>query len=349
MEKGLNIVSLTHLAPRRAQLLDLCIRSFLKNTTIPEGNLQWTIYCNSYDDEFKHVLRDLQADSHGRINILPVYGDRNEGLGAGVNKCNELSAGFEYTLFLEADWLCMEPEESGQPRNWLVSAINLLDEESDVDAVYLRRYFCDIDSRQTGLHSHYKNLVRPVSEREGLRYFVSDFRSYTNNPLVRRNSSFYNKGIFPLVEQYATSGIPMEHKGSEKWGLCEIEAERRMEREGIDLRMAVLNWGLFVHIENATLDGYSVRLVNEGCRKDPTARGYTGCKWGYLRMSDHFCARCQKGYAPHELDLVFKDEGYFLQEIEKAKEAGAPRQDIEAILNKWNADPMRPVSEIVEI
>lgn len=337
----LNISTLIHPAPRRAQLLDQCVRSVLAHTDIP-WKLRWTIYCNGTSEELRNIIVQLGADFRDRVSIVGVFGGENRGLGFGINQANVQCEGDCYTLLLEGDWFCLHPDDSGQPRTWLIDSINLLDREPDVDAVYLRRYYCDIDSRQTGLHSHYQHLVRPP-RKEGIRYFVSDFRSYTNNPLVRRNQRFYDKGIFPLFEPWE-KGEPQEFKGNEKWGLCEIEAERMMEKQKIDLRMAVLNWGVFTHIENSQIEDDRIVVQNPGCGK--AAHGAAGCKWGYYDMAPHFCALCQEGFLPHQLDRVFAREGHFLQEVEALKEAHAPREAFDELMLKWNSNPTRPRSEI---
>ena len=359
MEDRFNISTLIHPAPRRAHLLDTCVRSVFAHVDIP-WRVNWSIYCNGMSRELGDVIGQLQRDFKSRASIIGVYGEENQGLGYGINKCNELSEGFEYTLLLEGDWLCLHPDDSGQPRSWLVDALDALEQELDLDAVYLRRFYDDIDSRQTGLHSHYKKIVRLPRLMGGTRFFVSDFQSYTNNPLVRRNTQFFEKGIFPLFEPWqdgvSDGGFhpsdspfakrrPMEFKGNKEWGLCEIEAERMMKRGKIDLRMAVLNWGVCTHIENSEMNG-EMRLVlkTNGC--GDSSHGRSSCRWGYYRMAPHFCALCQRGFQVHELDKVFHGEGYFLRDLEKAKSNNGEGESVEEVVKRWNPDPTRPLSEI---
>jgi hypothetical protein len=351
MGDSMNIITLTHPDIHRPGMLEICGRSLIQNAELPKG-IPWFIVCNGTSPELKDAVHKLESDYRGVLEIIPVFKAENEGPGIGVNLCNEISEDFEYTLFLEGDWMTLSSEDSGQPRNWLPLSIQLLDEQRDVDAVYLRRFICDIDSRQTGIQTHYLGAFRfGCVDQPGpgvpMNYFVADIPAYTNNPLLRRNSAFYKKGVFPLCELRDAEGNPTEFKGNLDWGRAENNASDALRDNHGSLRMAILSWGVLSHIETTPIQGsYRIKPVKDsGCGK--FYFGASTCKYGYFRVRDGFCALC-KGHTPgNRMADTFKDEGVFLAELDLLKGKSPTKEELLSFLRSWNDNPTRPLEDLV--
>jgi hypothetical protein len=311
------IATLTHAAPGRAKMLEQTVTSLLAHTEV-QDKPDWYIYCNGYSEELRDTVRTLTDRFSSQVRFIVEFSPTNQGVGTGINCLNALTAEYEYTLFLEGDWACLHAEDSGQPTAWLGAALDLMRTEPEVDACYLRRFVDPIDSRQTGIQFWYQHLLRAdTSSNPGLRYFICRCPVYTNNPLLRRNAAFHEKGVFPLVQ------MPNETRGNPDWGQAESRASTHLQQTGGALNLAILYWGVFVHIDNArrALDLETLRVRHSS----PDLCGHfnhgaSTCRWGFLENTQpHFCATCRRDMEPHQLEEVFRNEGAILRALEAGR------------------------------
>lgn len=318
------ITTLTHNAPGRAPLLRQTIASFFQHTRLPEKPT-WFIYFNGMSPEMESTATSLLEEFRDRAELVLIQSYQNRGVGYGINRLNEAASDFDYNLFIEGDWLCLHPDDSGQPGDWLEKSLEVMEHERDLDCLYLRRFVHPIDSRMTGLQGWYHQLERPVVSHNGLKYLVCRLPAYTNNPLLRRKSSF--ERIFPLIEPAS------ELKGNPNWGCAEIDACRRLGlSERPWLQTGILVWGNFLHIESAdhVLDPKTLRIkLHPLCSPQ-------GCKWGYYQHPQpHFCCLCPAKSQPQDLGpLMFGPEGDFLRAL--AKDPDSVRE----LMQSFNPEPM---------
>ena len=121
-------------------------------------------------------------------------------------------------------------------KNWLKSSLKLLEENQTVDAVFLRRYINDYESRSTGILGYINTNDSVELELDSLKYFIVPIGSYTNNPLVRRNSSFYNKKEqHTFIKQLEKDKISVKNFKDIKDLLCKHIAYKLMENKKLIL------------------------------------------------------------------------------------------------------------------
>ena len=274
------ISTLTHEAPQRKELLQKTIELFLLNT---EGIFDWHVLVNSSTPEWEELGNTLSTQYSDRVNFKFYHSPTNLGPGGGINRLNKLTKNYEYTLFLEGDWYHTSQQSTNLPKNWLNLLIQYMDKNQDTDQILLRKYFHDTDDRMYG-YGYWisKRNVDKVEEYKGLKLIHLIKKEYTNNPVIRRNQSFYSNEIFPLEEHIGEDGNSLEVKGNEKWGIAEIKAESK----GFALKSLYLGYGAFVHG-----DGYSFKDYNhEGCGS---------CIYGLLKPVKEWCAMC-----PSDVDFT---------------------------------------------
>jgi hypothetical protein len=342
--RSINIATLTHAAPGRALMLKHTIQSFLQNTPYGRMHLDWHIVINGDCPQTRHILEEIKTTSQSRFNTNFIFTSNpdNIGVGAGINQLNAMSRGYEYTLFLEGDWLCLHAADSGYGygyTDWLEDCLSAMEIDTELDCMYLRRFASPTDSRMTGLQGYYMHTCI----KKAANYFVCKMPCYTNNPLIRRNSAFYKKGIFPLQEFYSPEGEPLEIKGNPEWGRAEIAACSHLGHTEQVIVTGFLNKGIFLHLENTQgcydLTSYRIKPTpHPSC--DVYTMGATGCKYGYFVLDQpHFCALCPDDTV-NTVDVWrnFQHESDFLNEldgIQKSEEA------IEALIKKYNPGYLR--------
>jgi len=285
--KDFCICTLTHSAPERAESLRLTIKTFIESFKGPR--LKWYILVNVTNDDIDSVLKEAVELYSELIDFEIHINDKNTGPGAGINKLNELSKGYKYSLFLEGDWICLPDLITGFSDNWLEDCVKLLEENPEIDQIQLRRYLDDLDDRQYG----YSYWIQPENIKyeinNGNTFVILKEREYVNTPTIRRMSSYFEKGVFPLKEFYDSNGNSLEIKGNDEWGMAEIEATRK------PLNGAWLKLGNFVHNEDFRIKDDWDRWIktNKSCNKFKTP-GKTSCKYGYMHPIESFCAICEK-------------------------------------------------------
>jgi len=327
------ILTLTHESNNRPMYLQDTIESFLNNTEYDEI-IDWFIYINKTNQEFISICNQLIEKYKERVNFKIIHSNVNNGVGYGINRLNDLSIDYEYSLFLEGDWKCMSSEISGQPKTWLKTSIELLDENQDVNAVFLRRYINDYESRSTGIFANYSVENCKIESKNELKYFTATANIYTNNPLIRRNKYFYDSKTFPLQEFFDANGNPTELKINDviysDWGQAEIRAQPINKQ----IKYIMLVWGNFCHIDHmGDFDKNTQKFVeNEstaGCKK--YNYGQSKCKFGYYTISPHFCTLCSTTISDLELQKMFAIESYLLDTLEINKDKWTKEQKIQFV------------------
>lgn len=327
------ILTLTHESNNRPEYLKDTINSFLDNTEYDEI-IDWFIYINKTNSEFISTCNQLIDQYKNRVDFKIVHSNVNNGVGYGINRLNELSIDYEYSLFLEGDWRCMTFETSGQPNTWLKTGIELLDQNIDTEAVFLRRYMSDYESRSTGIFGRYWVDNTKVELKNGVKYFIAPTNIYTNNPLIRRNKCFYDNKIFPLQEFLDSDGNPTELKINniiyENWGQAEIQAQPMNKK----IKYIMLVWGNFCHIDNMdSFDKQTQKFVEQestsGCKK--YNNGQSKCKFGYYNISPHFCTLCSTTILELEIEKIFSKENYLLHTLENNKDTWTREQKLQFV------------------
>ena len=278
--KKLCIQTLTHDYELAGDYLKSVVDSFFKNTFIPDvikstdNKIDWFIRLNGTNEKLNKTIEYITEKYSGEVNWNIFVGD-NVGVGAGINFINNKTQDYEFSLFIEGDWICMD----GVNREWLISSLELLDIHPDVDLVFLRRYLSDMEDRQNGM----SEWINPTSFAQKLQqnedtFILLNRGFYTNNPSIRRQHSLYDKKIFPLNEYYDTEGNPSEIKTKEDWGRAEEESRHTF------LKTLYLWPGIFNHedrnIDNMFDAGHRIPCIF--------------CKYGFLFTSDWFCLSCSK-------------------------------------------------------
>ncbi len=292
------ISTLTHDAADRANSLYMTIKSFYENYQGPKIN--WYILSNGYNDDIADVTKWAVDNCSDKFNFNIELSEKNLGVGGGINKLNSKhDSTHEYTFFLEGDWLNLPNDVSGHSKDWFWNAVKLLDENDNINQVQFRRFLDELDDRQYGYGFWIKedNIDRYIEN--GDKWMIVKEREYVNNPVLRRNSKFYDAKIFPLGEYFDSNGNTLETKENpETWGKAEIEAVKK-ER----LNSAWLMFGNFVHAEHFTEfndDWDKLRESSLGCGKYKF--GVSTCKYGYLftRAFGGFCYGCKLSETMHD-------------------------------------------------
>ncbi len=282
------IQTLTHNSPTASGYLLLTVEQFIKNTTISDsiknynGKVDWYIRLNGSNSEIEQAVKQLLNVYKNEIDWHILRGE-NIGVGAGINYLNEQCRDYEYVLFIEGDWICLDTEVSGISKDWLAASIEILDRTPSVDQVFLRRHTSDIEDRQFGM-SDWFNKDRNISiiTEQGVPFLHLNKGIYTNNPTVKRLSSYFKAGIFPLNEYYDQDGNPTEIKVYSSnevnmhtdWGQAEIIANNLPT----DMKTFWLWPGVFNHESVITKE-----MINIPCNQ---------CKYGFFSPSEWFCLSC---------------------------------------------------------
>ena len=292
------ISTLTHDAPDRADSLRKTIENLYHNYEGPK--IDWYILSNGYNKDIKAVTQWAVDNCSDKFRFDIELSTKNLGVGGGINRLNSKhDSTHEYTFFLEGDWINLPHDISGHSKNWFWNAVNLLDENPSIDQVQFRRYLDELDDRQYGYGFWIKEKNFDKYIENGDKWMIVKEREYVNNPVIRRNSKFYDLDIFPLGEYFDEEGKTLETKENpETWGRAEIEAVKKSK-----INAAWLMFGNFVHAEHFTEygdDWEKLIASNLGCGKYKF--GVSTCKYGYLftRSFGGFCYGCSLSEDIHQ-------------------------------------------------
>ena len=288
------VCTLTHSYKDRGRALKYTIKSFMDDYI--GDRFEWFIWVNITNDEINESLKWAQETYSDKVKFNIHISNVNLGPGGGINRLNEWSKEYEYSIFLEGDWIKVPCKVAGVSHNWIQDSINFLEKHKDITHIQLRKYLDDMDDRQyTFGHWIRPENVEKVVDATGNKYVIMKERYYTNTPCLRRMSSYYDTGVFPLNEYYDENGNPTEHKGNKDWGQAEINASSRM-------KAAWIQFGNFLHFEDwPYLDNWQAYIDSDfGCKKYEL-RGHNGCKYGYMTPSEMFCGMCEynKDFTDH--------------------------------------------------
>lgn len=281
------VCTLTHSTVDRGRALKYTIKTFMQD--YHGDRFEWFIWVNITDDEINESLEWAQKTYGDRVQFNIRISDINLGPGAGINRLSEWSKEYEYSFFIEGDWIKVPCKVAGISHQWIQDSINFLEKNKDITHIQLRKYIDDLDDRMyTFGHWIRPDNVERIATVTGNQYVIMKEREYTNTPCLRRMSAYYNLGIFPLKEYYDADGNPTEHKGNEDWGKAEIQTPTQM-------RAAWINSGVFLHFEDwPYLDNWKEYVdAKFGCGKYDL-RGHNRCKYGYMTPSQKFCGVCIK-------------------------------------------------------
>ena len=303
---GFCIVTLTHNDINRDVYLKKTIDSFINNTDF-DGIIDWYIHCNGDNELIYDVVKNAKDTYVSKINFHYSSSPINMGCGVGINFLNSLVMDYEYVLFLEGDWICLPSEISGHI-DWLRDSLNYLEENKNISQLLLRRFISDYDDRQYGLGYWIReDNIRKIDRLKN-EYFHLVKKEYVNNPYIRRNKDFYEKGILPLNEYFNEDGTPAEIKGNPLWGQAEIQAEHR----GYSIESSYLALGNMVHCETWEFyEKYDELINNVPTCKKYLNTGKSGCKYGFFFPTKMFCEICDhsKNFTDlerHGIDYVSK-------------------------------------------
>lgn len=279
------VCTLTHSTKGRGEALKYTVKTFMD--TYIGTPFEWFIWVNITDDDINESLEWMQQEYKDRIHFNINISDKNLGPGGGINRLNELSKVYEYSFFIEGDWITMPCEVSGFSYHWIQNSINFLEANPDIDHVQLRRYLDDLDDRQYAISPWIRpeNVEKIVNGEDD--FIVMKSRMYTNTPCLRKMSNYYDKGVFPLNEYYDADGNPTEHKGNPMWGQAELSAP--------DMKAAWLQFGNFLHFEDWYYkDNWDEYVADDfGCGVYDL-KGKNKCKYGYLVPGHFFCGTCSR-------------------------------------------------------
>jgi hypothetical protein len=283
--KKVCILTLTHDLSGREKSLEDTINSFGKNYIGPK--IDWYILCNGKNKDIDNTVEKLIEKWKNNFNFEYQSLDINLGVGVGLNILNKKALDYEYSFLLEGDWINMPHYVSGHDVNWFWNSVKFLDDNKDIQHIQYRKFIDDVEDRQYGIG--FRILESNVIDKVGDYLILKDWE-YGNNPSLRRNSFFWEVGIFPLQEFFDEYGSPIELKESTHWGQAEIVASQYK-----NIKSAWIFLGNFIHHEfwNFSDDWESWKKRDFGCKKYDMA-GWNVCKYGYLFPNHYFCGACKK-------------------------------------------------------
>ena len=329
------ICTLTHNAEDRAEALKYTVSSVMDNY---KGNkFEWFIIVNITNEDIDEVLQEMQSKYSDKVQFNITINDKNLGPGGGINMLNELSKAYEYSLFIEGDWMIVPDWVTGNS-DWIQNSVQLLEENQDISVIHYRRYLDDLDDRQYGIS--YWLVPENV---EGMKYVNGDSfvilknREYTNNPIMRRMSHMYDKGVFPLRTYLNEDGSSREIKGNHEWGQAELIA---MGLSKPLIKGAWLEFGNFVHVEDWKYkDRWNEYVEDEfGCGTYGF-KTHNRCKYGYLTPAHYFCGMCEKNLNLTDLE---RHSQLYLAEILPIEHGNTPGTD-EDVIQKMEKLVQTPV------
>jgi len=280
-DKPIGIAVLTN-SDRKHYLKDT-IESFLENCSYRP--LVIGIFDNGSTDDTWNYIQDLAQTKLDGVEWRIKRSDMDLGCGPGVNRANEMVKEFEYTFFLESDWLLMREEESGVPKTWMDECLEFM-QTGKCDYLYLRRFAHNDEA----MFHDYGFVMHFSGEQDGKFLQINKFM-YSNNPHLRRTKALYDSGTLPVPEFLAPDGTGLEKKENKQfWGKAEHAAP---QPPNIWFRV----WGMFLH-ESEPIASDKIKPV--GC-------GYYGpygcstCKYGFIQFNHGFCPLCDASKDYHDL------------------------------------------------
>lgn len=224
------------------------------NSTDVEG-LTWTIFAQGCTYEFHNSIRKYFKNTN--ITLRLFTNKDNLGCSKGFNKLWTHIEEFDYVLLIEDDWYLLPQED----KLWLKTSIELMNEQSQIDIIYYRKYQTDQECWQYGWtrHIHYmcfqgrlrfnyaesmKGTI-PFEYKKHMFQQIPEFM-YTNNPTLYRVSSYKQRNIYPLLEledKHNLQGAWTDSSFVQTWGVAEALVMEKTH----DCYTLYMDNGCFVH------------------------------------------------------------------------------------------------------
>lgn len=238
-DKNLAIAFLVHDEVDSAHTALSTLNAFFKYTNIPDGTDVYVVI-NGHNTDVEDVIELFIKAYEPKVNFIIHQFEENLGCSSGVNHLANLTKEYEYTFFLERDWILLDSTR----RDWLTNAIDAL-EHTQSDIIYFRRLISSLEARQ--YYGKAPFILKNKFLFGGVLYRETSMHIYTNNPHLRRNSSFFNAGVLPLPE------VLFETKHSHQWGAAEIAHENLPE----GFKTLYQEYGCFVHYHPSYFENVS--------------------------------------------------------------------------------------------
>lgn len=258
------ITTITH---NNKEILIDTIFSFLNNTILP-NNINWYIllqgYSSQYLERFNIIIDILQKNYS--INIIPLLQINNLGLSKGFNLLVDHTKKYKYILHIEDDWITL-PNIN---KKWLIDSITLLDNDSTISTILLRKYLDNTEKSKYGWNStlHYNmftqknnfNYESKMKDSKTISINHTYFKNipnclFTLNPHIRRNKDYFSNKVIPLLE---IDDIDIDNKHPNNWGYSEAYS---MEKTYCLISYYLLD-GIFSHYDDWFLSWNLVDFKN---------------------------------------------------------------------------------------
>lgn len=260
------MLAITFLTHSDGSHLARVIDTLFTNTDFHDVSADVHILLQRCSDDYVSRLRIL-CDRHHEQTHIPFHFhcyDHNLGFARANNTLHQITADYEFVLHIEDDWILYDA-----PTQWLQTAMTVLQSQSNVSTVVLRRYRDGHEAWQYGwtrtipyrCHAHRdnfhyaNNLGEPLVTTTDLPMVVRPLRHFlfTFNPVVRRTRDYVAAGVYPLPEfsddsdhahTYTANGTK-EHTAAH-WGWCEALSMEKIRH----LDAVYLGNGVFVHYDD---------------------------------------------------------------------------------------------------
>lgn len=240
------------------------IRSFINNTNFDD--LDFYVYAQGCTDEYISELKSIVHPSINKINFHWIIKKENKGLTYALNELNEAVKDYEYSLFLEDDWICVT-----ENKEWMNDSITFLETNKDVSTLFLRKWCSDGEKHIYGwnrtieyfIHKNKGNFNYENKMKDSEKFTVNStiFQHipeylYSNNPNIHSNKDYYRTGIFPFIphEDIKDSFSDWDSSNSsDKTTACWGHSEAYSMEKHLGLKAYYVDNGVFAHYEDLIL------------------------------------------------------------------------------------------------
>lgn len=262
-----NTICITTITNNNKEVLIHMILSFLNNTILPD-NINWYILIQGYSNEYLNYFNkivDIIKEKYN-INIILLLKTINLGLSNGFNILVEKTKHFKYILHIEDDWISL-PNIN---KKWLIDSLSLLDSNTTISTILLRKYLDNKEKSKYGWNSHLNytifknknnfNYESKMKNSKTINMNNTYFKKipnclFTLNPHIRRNIDYFNSNVIPLIE---FDDIDIENNHPNNWGYSEASS---MEKT-YHLESYYLVNGIFSHYDDWFLSWNSIDFKN---------------------------------------------------------------------------------------
>lgn len=275
-------LALTTLVCNDRECLFVVLQSLLKGTTWPDHTTshymyhpatEWVILAQGCSKGFVQRLEKWIAQhTCEQLSVKLIVWAVNQGLSMGVNELAYQTEECKYVLHIEDDFALLPPDITNCDQDWLSTCCDFMDQHSDVASLFLRQYATDQEKHLYGwtrnisyrnhrfakdnFHWSQKIKLNRCLENPllfgGMKFEHIPHFLFTFNPVLRRNTSYEQKQVFPVpTKQDAVAGRSKEWKATREdaapeWGHTEAMTMEKTR----DLVTYNVQQGLFGHYED---------------------------------------------------------------------------------------------------